>query len=270
MLKFIIEILQTNLKYLYNQTKIETLTDILYEHFRYYSIDNVETFNKLLDYFKLYHPNVNYDLSYIERFLKEYVSDKNILTLRNELHNLFFQTSLINANIIYDFKTNENGKSDVLKNFIDVIIIDISYPKEIRKYGTLLSPNYKNHLLNNYTKDNMKNNITNVVNKQLTELTNVVNKQLIELVNNKTDNENMSDTQHYEFVNHPQHYNQWSLETIDMMIKVYGKEKVADWCEITAFKYATRMGFKPTDNIQQDIDKRNWYLNKAKELRNII
>ena len=119
-------------------------------------------------------------------------------------------------------------------------------------------------------KNVMKNNITNVVNKQLTELTNVVNKQLIELVNNKTDNENMSDTQHYEFVNHPQHYNQWSLETIDMMIKVYGKEKVADWCEITAFKYATRMGFKPTDNIQQDIDKRNWYLNKAKELRNII
>ena len=72
----------------------------------------------------------------------------------------------------------------------------------------------------------------------------------------------------YEFVNHPSHYNEWSYEVIDMMEKIYGIEQTAMWCEMTAYKYAMRMGFKPTDSIQQEIDKRNWYLNKARELKN--
>lgn len=71
----------------------------------------------------------------------------------------------------------------------------------------------------------------------------------------------------YEFVNHPQHYNEWSMEVIDMMEKIYGTKNTIMWCEMTAYKYAMRMGFKPTDDIQQEIDKRNWYLNKAKELK---
>ena len=71
----------------------------------------------------------------------------------------------------------------------------------------------------------------------------------------------------YEFVNHPSHYNEWSMEVIDMMEKIYGTKNTIMWCEMTAYKYAMRMGFKPTDNIQQEIDKRNWYLNKAKELK---
>ena len=71
----------------------------------------------------------------------------------------------------------------------------------------------------------------------------------------------------YEYVNHPSHYNAWSMETIDMMVKLYGREQTAQWCEMTAFKYAMRMGFKPDNSVQQDLDKRNWYLNKAKELR---
>lgn len=71
----------------------------------------------------------------------------------------------------------------------------------------------------------------------------------------------------YEFVNHPSHYNEWSMEVIDMMEKIYGTKNTIMWCEMTAYKYAMRMGFKPTDDIQQEIDKRNWYLNKAKELK---
>lgn len=78
---------------------------------------------------------------------------------------------------------------------------------------------------------------------------------------------NTTDKQSYEFVNHPSHYNEWSYEVIDMMEKIYGAENTALWCEMTAFKYAMRMGFKPTDSIQQEIDKRNWYLNKAEELK---
>jgi len=69
-----------------------------------------------------------------------------------------------------------------------------------------------------------------------------------------------------EKVNHPSHYNQYDIETIDMMVSIWGKEKVSDWCAITAFKYRMRLGHK--DNIEQDLAKEQWYLNKAKELRN--
>lgn len=51
------------------------------------------------------------------------------------------------------------------------------------------------------------------------------------------------------------------------MVSIWGKEKVADWCEITAFKYRMRMGTKPNNSIEQDLKKEQWYLNKAKELR---
>ena len=71
----------------------------------------------------------------------------------------------------------------------------------------------------------------------------------------------------YEHVEHPSHYNHYSSETIDMMVAIWGKEKVADWCEITAFKYRMRMGTKPDNSIEQDLKKEQWYLNKAKELR---
>jgi hypothetical protein len=72
----------------------------------------------------------------------------------------------------------------------------------------------------------------------------------------------------YEHVEHPSHYNTYPMETIDMMVAIWGKERVADWCEITAFKYRMRMGTKPDNSIEQDLKKEQWYLNKAKELRN--
>ena len=71
----------------------------------------------------------------------------------------------------------------------------------------------------------------------------------------------------YEHVEHPAHYNTYSQETIAMMVAIWGKDKVADWCEITAFKYRMRMGTKPDNSIEQDLKKEQWYLNKAKELR---
>lgn len=71
----------------------------------------------------------------------------------------------------------------------------------------------------------------------------------------------------YEMVNHPSHYNNYSMEVIDMMKNIWGAENTALWCEMTAFKYRMRMGTKPENPIQQDLDKEAWYLNKAKELR---
>lgn len=70
----------------------------------------------------------------------------------------------------------------------------------------------------------------------------------------------------YDYIN-PSHYKQFSVEAIDMMVKIWGNEKVADHCEMCAFKYRMRMGTKPDQSIEQDIKKADWYLNKAKELR---
>lgn len=71
----------------------------------------------------------------------------------------------------------------------------------------------------------------------------------------------------YEMVKHPKHYNHYNMEVIDMMIKLYGRKKVATWCELNAFKYRMRMGLKPNNSIEQDLKKEQYYLNKAKELR---
>ena len=62
-------------------------------------------------------------------------------------------------------------------------------------------------------------------------------------------------------------YNQYDIEVIDMIIRIWGPEIAALWCDITAFKYRMRMGTKPDNSIEQDIKKEQWYLNKSKEIR---
>lgn len=71
----------------------------------------------------------------------------------------------------------------------------------------------------------------------------------------------------YEMVNSPKHYNSYSVEVIDMFEKIYGAELTSFWCELTALKYRMRMGTKPNNPIEQDLEKEQWYLQKAKELR---
>lgn len=65
-------------------------------------------------------------------------------------------------------------------------------------------------------------------------------------------------------VNHPEHYNQGSIECIDAMISAFGKEATAHFCIINAFKYIWRADSK--QKLIEDIDKAIWYLNKFKEL----
>ena len=67
-------------------------------------------------------------------------------------------------------------------------------------------------------------------------------------------------------VNSPPRYNQYPIEAIDMMVNIWGAKNTAIFCEINAFKYRMRLGHK--DNIEQDLAKEQWYLNKAKELIN--
>ena len=74
------------------------------------------------------------------------------------------------------------------------------------------------------------------------------------------------DSKDYDFIN-PTHYKQFSYECIDMMEAIWGKEAVALHCEMSAFGYRMRMGEKPDQPMERDLDKVKWYLNKAKELR---
>lgn len=72
-------------------------------------------------------------------------------------------------------------------------------------------------------------------------------------------------TEQKEMVNSPAHYNHYSMETIDMMVRIFGVQRTIEWCEMTAFKYRMRLGLK--DDINQDLAKETWYLNKAEELK---
>lgn len=77
-------------------------------------------------------------------------------------------------------------------------------------------------------------------------------------------------TDKYEMVDHPTHYNNYDKEVIDMIEAIWGTYLASVWCEITAFKYRMRMGTKPGNSIDQDINKERWYLNKAAELKSKI
>lgn len=69
-----------------------------------------------------------------------------------------------------------------------------------------------------------------------------------------------------EHVNSPKHYNNYSIEVIEMMRRIWGDEATSLWCEMTAFKYRMRMGTKEDNPIERDLAKEAWYLAKAKEL----
>ena len=55
-------------------------------------------------------------------------------------------------------------------------------------------------------------------------------------------------------VKHPNHYNIYDVEVIDMMAAIWGNEAVALWCKMTAFKYRMRMGYK--EGVDSSIDFR--------------
>ena len=64
-------------------------------------------------------------------------------------------------------------------------------------------------------------------------------------------------------VTYPSHYTQGKVQCIEAMESAFGKEAVAIWAKLNAFKYIWRAEHK---NGMEDIDKAIWYLNKFKEL----
>lgn len=68
-----------------------------------------------------------------------------------------------------------------------------------------------------------------------------------------------------DMVNHPSHYKSSKYECIDVMLEVFGLEKVLAFCELNAFKYQWRANSKGTDI--QDKEKAIWYNRKYIDLK---
>lgn len=80
-------------------------------------------------------------------------------------------------------------------------------------------------------------------------------------------NENVvnNETAKKDMVNSPAHYNQSSMECIDEMILVFGKQVTADFCLGNVWKYRNRAPYK--GNPIEDAKKADWYMMKYKELK---
>jgi hypothetical protein len=65
----------------------------------------------------------------------------------------------------------------------------------------------------------------------------------------------------YEEVNHPQHYNNYDVEVVEMMRRIWGDDEVKIWAKLNAFKYRMRMGTKPNTPIETDFKKEQYCLN---------
>ena len=109
-----------------------------------------------------------------------------------------------------------------------------------------------------------KKHVTNGTLLSTTDIINDPNNVVIKTSDEPLEN-NLSNN--YEHVNHPSHYNNYNIEVIDMMEKIWGTKNLINFCLMNAFKYRMRMGTKPDNSIQQDLQKEQWYLNKAKQLK---
>lgn len=70
----------------------------------------------------------------------------------------------------------------------------------------------------------------------------------------------------YNYID-PKHYQNSTKEVWEMMVDIWGKEAYIKHCEMCAFKYRMRLGLKPDQPIERDLDKAKWYEAKAKELK---
>lgn len=175
--------------------------------------------------------------------------------------------------IKYDAHADKIGYADaptspMLNN--TMVFKDLS-PEAMEKLKNVISP-VANSILERF--DNLKNSLKDnedsrkAVNSEIGSSATLTDygKKMLE-VGKKAGRLVTGKETEYEMVNHPSHYNQYDIEVIDMIIKIWGPEAAALWCDITAFKYRMRMGTKPDNSIEQDIKKEQWYLNKAKEIK---
>ena len=71
-------------------------------------------------------------------------------------------------------------------------------------------------------------------------------------------NEKIIKSEKEDKINHPSHYNQGSIETIDLI-----EDWDLDFCLGNTIKYISRAGFKENNSAQQDLEKAYWYLKRG-------
>ena len=59
-------------------------------------------------------------------------------------------------------------------------------------------------------------------------------------------------------VNHPSHYGVGGYECEKVMEAIFGKDEVATWSKLNAFKHLWRCNHK--NALKEDIEKADWYL----------
>lgn len=77
----------------------------------------------------------------------------------------------------------------------------------------------------------------------------------------------IGNSEHFNNVNNPEHYNQNKYQTLDEMLIVFGRQKVYDFCILNAWKYKSRALYK--GNREEDIAKADRYLEYAYKLLNM-
>lgn len=72
----------------------------------------------------------------------------------------------------------------------------------------------------------------------------------------------------HDNIQNPQHYtNQGAFECIDVMQLMFSPNEVEAFCLCNAFKYLWRAKYK--NNLQEDLDKAEWYLNRSEVMCNM-
>lgn len=79
--------------------------------------------------------------------------------------------------------------------------------------------------------------------------------------------EDAKDISKKEAVNHPSHYNQYDVEVLEMMKRIWGEDAVKNFCKLNAFKYRMRAGHK--DDVEQDLAKEKFYLDYFAQLKGL-
>jgi len=71
----------------------------------------------------------------------------------------------------------------------------------------------------------------------------------------------------YDYIN-PSHYIQEDgRQTWERMLDYWTEEQFILWCEMTIFKYKDRLGKKPHESEERELDKIKWYEDKVKEFK---
>lgn len=66
---------------------------------------------------------------------------------------------------------------------------------------------------------------------------------------------------------HPDYYNRYSIEAVEMARRIWGDEALCTTAEITAFFYRMRAGMKPDNPAIVDFSKEDFWLEYAKKIR---